>query len=160
MYPDSSLRLNYQTATELAFFSAPFEPLNNWSAHKVMLWGQDFPTVEHGYHWRKFNNHKPRVAAEILATGSPWAALRVERQYATARRADWQVVKVDVMRELLRAKLAQHEDVREILTLAGTRTIIENSPWDGFWGLGPDGDGQNQLGRLWMELQAELAPKP
>lgn len=33
---------------------------------------------------------------------------------------------------------------------------VENSWRDDFWGWGPNRDGQNMLGRLWMEIRAEL----
>jgi predicted NAD-dependent protein-ADP-ribosyltransferase YbiA (DUF1768 family) len=35
----------------------------------------------------------------------------------------------------------------------GKRNIIENSPVDSFWGCGPDGNGQNMIGKIWMETR-------
>jgi hypothetical protein len=34
--------------------------------------------------------------------------------------------------------------------------LIENSWRDDFWGWGPNRDGKNQLGKLWMEIRSEL----
>ena len=34
--------------------------------------------------------------------------------------------------------------------------IVEDSPKDSFWGWGPNRDGENQLGKLWMKLREEL----
>ena len=34
--------------------------------------------------------------------------------------------------------------------------IVEDSPKDSFWGWGPNRDGKNQLGKLWMKLREEL----
>jgi hypothetical protein len=65
-------------------------------------------------------------------------------------------VKVDVMRDILRAKVAQHEYVRRKLLATGDRELIEDSWRDDFWGWGPNRDGQNMLGKLWMEVRAEL----
>lgn len=31
---------------------------------------------------------------------------------------------------------------------------------DSFWGWGPNRDGRNMLGRLWMELRAEIGATP
>ena len=39
---------------------------------------------------------------------------------------------------------------------SGERELIENSWRDDFWGWGPNRDGQNMLGRLWMEIRDEL----
>ncbi len=33
------------------------------------------------------------------------------------------------------------------------REIVENSPIDDFWGIGPEGNGENQLGKPWMKIR-------
>lgn len=154
MYPDSKLKLNYETDDTIFFFTVRYDPLSSWSPHRVKLWGETFMTAEHGYHWRKFKETAPEVAAQMLEAPSPWAAMRLERASKEFRRKDWQEVKVDIMRELMRAKLEQNEDVQECLQATETKRIVENSPWDSFWGCGNDGRGQNILGKLWMELRS------
>lgn len=72
------------------------------------------------------------------------------------RRADWDDVKIDVMRQIIRAKAAQHEYVRRKLLATGDRELVENSWRDSYWGWGPNQDGLNMLGKLWMELRAGL----
>ncbi|MNT41703.1 Swarming motility protein YbiA [compost metagenome] len=72
------------------------------------------------------------------------------------RRPDWDDVKVNTMRSLLRAKANQHEYVRRKLLATGDRILVEDSWRDDFWGWGPNRDGQNMLGKLWMEVRAEL----
>lgn len=41
----------------------------------------------------------------------------------------------------------------------GDRELIEDSWRDDFWGWGPNRDGKNMLGKLWMEVRAELQVK-
>lgn len=60
------------------------------------------------------------------------------------------------MKEVLQAKLEEHEDIQERLKASTSSTIIENSPVDSFWGNGPENTGKNILGKLWMELRSEL----
>lgn len=156
MYPDQSLNLSKQTDDTTYFFSHGLDPLNNWSAHTVKIWDKTFPSVEHGFHYRKFTETAPEIAEEVIAAPSPWAAMQVERKHKDKRRKDWQDVKVGVMTELVRAKVAQNEDVRDCLLATGNRKIVENSPWDAFWGMGDDGNGQNQMGKIWMQLRDEL----
>ena len=72
------------------------------------------------------------------------------------RRKDWDDVKVGIMREILRAKASQHEYVCRKLLATGERELIEDSWRDDFWGWGPNRDGQNMLGKLWMEIRTEL----
>jgi predicted NAD-dependent protein-ADP-ribosyltransferase YbiA (DUF1768 family) len=49
------------------------------------------------------------------------------------------------MKQILQAKLDQHEHVRELLNRTEGRKLVENSE-DGFWGRGADGEGSNVLG--------------
>lgn len=156
MYPGSDQSLSYETAEAVYFFSHAFDPLNNWSGHRVKLWGKTFPTVEHAYHYRKFADELPKVAEQIRRAPSPWAAMQIERKHRSQRRPDWQSVKAGIMEEIIRAKVAQNQDVHACLLATGDKTIIENSPWDTFWGIGNDGTGQNQLGNIFMRIREEL----
>jgi ribA/ribD-fused uncharacterized protein len=156
MYPANDQQLNFETDDTVYFFIHGLDPLNNWSAHAVRLWGETFPTVEHAYHYRKFYKTNPEAAAEIIAAPSPWAAMRLERQYKADRPPDWHNVKASVMAEIAKAKVAQNDDVRECLLATGLKTLVENSPWDSFWGIGPDGKGKNVLGKILMQIRDEV----
>jgi ribA/ribD-fused uncharacterized protein len=72
----------------------------------------------------------------------------------------WDEIKVPEMRGILRDKADQHEYVRRKLLATGDRELVENSWRDDFWGWGPNRDGQNMLGKLWMEIRAELRATP
>lgn len=156
MYPNSDQQLNYETDDAVFWYSTAFDPLNNWSAHAVELCDKRFPTVEHGYHFRKFQETAPDIAEKILHAPSPWATMQIERQNSNRRQPDWQVVKVEIMLQLIRAKVAQNEDVRQCLLATGTKHLYENSPWDDFWGCGTDGSGVNQMGKILMQVRDEL----
>jgi ribA/ribD-fused uncharacterized protein len=71
-------------------------------------------------------------------------------------RADWDEVRLTVMKTGLLAKFSQNERLKQLLLSTGDTEIIEDSPRDA-WGVGKKGDGQNWLGRLLMEVRAELA---
>jgi len=156
MYPANDLNLSHETSDTVYFFSHAFDPLNNWSPHQVKLWEKTFPTAEHAFHYRKFSEIDPAIAQNIIDAPSPWAAMQTERQHKAKRRPDWQDVKVGIMEEIIRAKVAQNEDVRICLLATKEKTIVENSPWDDFWGIGENGDGQNTLGKIYMKIRKEL----
>lgn len=155
MYPSSDLKLTYETEDTVYFFSGSFDPLNNFSAHTVTIWRHIFYTVEHAFHWKKFETTEPKLAQKIIKAGSPWLAKKLSRT-SENRRSDWQDVKVDIMFEIVSAKALQHEDVRDMLLTTGGKTIVENSPVDSFWGCGEDGKGQNQMGKILMKVRSEL----
>lgn len=158
MYPEPDQQLTYQTDDTVYFFTHAYDPLSNWSAHAVEVWGQVFPTVEHAFQWKKFAAAEPDIASAILRAPSPWAAIRLNRTLGADKLpVGWREQRVAIMEELLRAKAAQNEDVRECLQKTGSRNIVENHPADVFWGCGTDGDGQNMMGVLWMQIRKEMA---
>lgn len=71
-------------------------------------------------------------------------------------RKDWELVKDDVMRKVVLAKVMQHADMREMLLSTGNAVIIEHTTNDNYWADGGDGSGKNMLGKILMEIRAEL----
>jgi ribA/ribD-fused uncharacterized protein len=131
-------------------------PFTNWSAHQIVIWGKRFATVEHAYQYRKFIETDPHWALVIKNAKSPWQARRLSRQHSIIAE-QWDTQRVAVMRELLTAKVFQHEDVREALRKTGNMAIIEKGrEGDSFWGVGPDEDGQNTLGKIWIVLRQQI----
>ncbi|MFA5051582.1 MAG: NADAR family protein [Patescibacteria group bacterium] len=153
MYPDSSEGLNKETDDAIYFFTPAFHILDSFSAHTVKLWGKTFPTAEHAFQWKKFSVVAPDVAEKILQAGSPEAAKRIAIAHKSKVLPEWYGQRASVMREVLAAKAEQHDDVREQLKKTGNRIIVENSPVDNFWGCGPDGKGENMIGKIWMEIR-------
>ena len=68
-------------------------------------------------------------------------------------RPDWDRVKDDVMRMVLKAKFDQNHDLRQLLIETAPRHLEEGNTWgDIYWGT-VGGVGQNMLGKLLMELR-------
>jgi len=63
--------------------------------------------------------------------------------------------KLTIMRIALKSKFSQSDELRLKLLATGEQSLVENSPYDSFWGTG-SGDGSNWLGVLLMELRTEL----
>jgi len=71
-------------------------------------------------------------------------------------RPDWESVKIDVMRQVLKCKFTQNPELGEKLIATGDAELIEGNNWrDFYWGV-CNGKGQNHLGKLLMEVRAEL----
>lgn len=137
------------------FYEREFYPLSNFSAFKLRWAGRWFDTSEHAYHWEKFEGCS-ELRKELRLSLSAHEAFKFAEAHKADRRPDWDDVKVGIMRGIIRAKAEQHEYVRRKLLETGDRPLIEGSWRDDFWGIGPNRDGQNMLGKLWMELRAEL----
>lgn len=158
MYPSSDQNLNYETDEAVYFFTTAYDPFSNWSPHQVKIWGKTFPTLEHAYHFKKFENTAPKVAEQIMNAPSPWAANRVSRKHENKRSADWDEIKLAIMEELAVAKFTQHEDAQSCLHKTGSKLIVENSPWDNYWGSGSGGGGKNMMGMILMKVRDKLRP--
>ncbi|MER9471023.1 NADAR family protein [Mesorhizobium sp. M0520] len=155
------------TPERVCFYEQDFYVLSNFSSFSIM-WEKSprvglirFDTSEAVYHWMKFKPNIPtaeqyHLMEQIRYAPSAHEAFKIAERNKHLRRPDWDDVKVDVMRDILRAKVDQHEYVKRKLLATGDRELVEDSWRDDFWGWGPNRDGKNMLGRLWMEIRAEL----
>lgn len=71
-------------------------------------------------------------------------------------REDWEQVKDDVMRRAVRRKFETDADLRELLLATSDEPLVENAPTDYYWGCGKTGTGRNMLGKMLMEVRAQL----
>jgi ribA/ribD-fused uncharacterized protein len=143
------------TDSQIFFYENEFYVLSNYAAFRLMWQGTIFDTSEAAYHWEKFPD-KPFIRRFIQNAPSAHVAQQIANEYKDERRADWDLIKVDRMAHILRAKCRQHEYVRRKLLETGLRELIEDSWRDDFWGWGPNHDGQNMMGKLWMEIRDEI----
>ena len=147
--------MNHKLDTDecVCFYEQEFYVLSNFSAFRVRYQGVDYDTAEHAYQAQKFDGNM-EMQALIRYSRSAHEAFKAAETGAPWRRADWNDVKLGIMRQIIRAKFEQHEYVRRKLRETGSRELVEDSWRDAFWGIGPNGDGENWLGKLWMELRA------
>jgi ribA/ribD-fused uncharacterized protein len=137
----------YSTRDEYGEFS-------NFAAFPFCLDGKTWPTSEHYFQALKFDDSAYRE--KIRTSNSPMIAARLGRSRNVKIRRDWESAKLDVMRRAVRAKFEAHEDLQTLLLSTGDKKIVEAATRDDFWGCGADGSGKNWLGRILMELRAEL----
>jgi ribA/ribD-fused uncharacterized protein len=148
---------------------AEFGFLSHFHPSPITLDGEAWPTVEHYFQAQKSFN--PDYRAAIRAAETPAAAKQLaadpDRRRAAARkswflksgespRRDWAEVMLDIMRRADEAKFTQNPELGERLLATGTAALIEDSPFEPFWGIGHDGAGENWAGRVLMEVRALL----
>lgn len=143
----------------VAFYEGSGYMFSNFSAFSItMKVGSaelDWMTAEHAYQAHKFSGSW-EIPDKIFHARSAYDAKRIAREHATEVRPDWDAVKLAAMEEILRCKIRQHPYVRQKLIGTGARVLVEDSPTDSFWGRGPEWQGRNELGKLWMRLRKEL----
>ncbi len=139
----------------IGFFPREFYCLDNYSAFKIEYKGFLYGTVEEAYQASAFMGVAEDVVKKIQEAGSPYEAKQISLANKDKKRPDWETEKVVVMEELLRLKVQQHPYVKEMLLKTEDYLIVEDSPKDTYWGWGPNRDGQNHMGKLWMKLRDE-----
>ncbi len=122
--------------------------LSNFYPCKVVHNGIEYPSAEHAYQASKTTNRKYKE--HIKRAESPGEAKR--RGKSVPLRGDWENVKIDVMRQILREKFS-NPGLKDLLRATGESYIEEANTWgDTFWGT-YDGVGHNHLGKLLMQAR-------
>lgn len=132
----------------------PFGEFSNFAAFPINLDGKTWPTTEHYFQAKKFSDES--YQEKIRLEPSPMIAARLGRSRKFPIRPDWEAVKDDVMRAAVTAKIKQHEVLKALLRSTVDAELIEHTVNDRYWADGGDGTGKNMLGKILMEVRAEI----
>lgn len=138
-------------------FEGKYAFLSNFFPSSILYEGIVYPTNEHFFQAMKTLNQEERK--KIAAADTPGKAKRLGRHVQL--RADWEQIKVDVMRTGLMLKFTDAELAQKLIG-TGDEELIEGNWWhDNTWGSCFCSDcinkpGRNLLGMLLMELRKEL----
>jgi ribA/ribD-fused uncharacterized protein len=133
--------------------------LSNFYEAEVTVFGKQFPTTEHAFAWMKPNEDDP-IRDQIQQAQGPGMAKSLGRQCNL--RPDWELIKFDVMKEVVEAKFDQNPDLARSLTATGDAYLQEGTFWgDEVWGVDwysapywEDRRGRNWLGMILMSERA------
>lgn len=129
-------------------FSGEYAFLSNFYPCSIMFEGIVYPTAEHAFQAAKALDQLSR--RRIASAGTPAEAKRMGR--AVKLRPDWESIKIDIMRRVLKEKF-RNPDLLRRLRETTHEPLIEGNTWnDTFWGQ-VDGKGKNWLGKLLMEIR-------
>jgi ribA/ribD-fused uncharacterized protein len=132
-----------------------------YTAHSLQINGVIYPTLEHTYQCQRYTD--PNIIEEIRTAHSPVKAWEVSSKYKHLQIPEFknEEYKLKVMKDLMRLKTQQHEEIRKALIDSGDLKIVKHivtyPPGDGFWDDGQDGKGLNHIGRMWMEIREEIS---
>lgn len=124
---------------------------SNFSEHGITENDLFYPTVEHYYQAFKFKNSA--YHERIRKCDSPKRASELGKSKKETLRENWDYLKIEVMTKALHYKFNQHIELSNILLNTENKLLIENSPYDNFWGIGRTGEGLNYLGTLLMRVR-------
>jgi len=136
-------------------FTGKWAPLDNFYIAPIDMPGIGrCETVEHAFQAAKARHKKHREAIRTAPTpGTAKALGRARRVTGYRYRRDWERVRFGVMRTALELKFATYPKLLALLRSTGRREIQEGNTWgDTVWGM-VDGEGQNWLGRMLMDIR-------
>jgi ribA/ribD-fused uncharacterized protein len=146
---------------DIVYFYRPadgYGVLSNFARTPILLDNLTWSTSEHLFQALKFTGDadNSQYREEIRKSYTPSDAARMGRSRQVKIRSDWDKVKVKAMLQVITLKALQHESVIDVLKFTGDALLVEKSWKDSYWGTGPDGNGLNMLGKLWMQVRMEL----
>jgi len=131
--------------------------LSNLYRRPITFEGMSFSCSEAAYQYGKPKDYE--VANWIVNAPKPHLiAASAHALLSFDIRPDWNTIKVDRMRNVLKAKFSSdgNYDLVELLISTFPAILIEESKTDAFWGIGKKGTGKNMLGILLMEIRDQL----
>lgn len=129
--------------------------MSNFSRHSYKRNGRLCKTSEHDFQAEKFAGTP--LEKKVLDAANAKEAKKLGQ--SSGIRKDWEKVKEKIMKECLLAKFRQHPQIMKHLLDTGDAELIEDAPYDYYWGCGADGSGKNRLGIILMEVRSELRKK-
>ena len=132
-------------------FRGPYYFLSNFYEAPVTWNSITYRNNEAAFQSAKTNNLAVR---ETFATMDPSTAKREGRRVTL--RPDWEEVKYQIMYEICLAKFTQNKELRDRLLATGDEYLEEGNTWgDRIWGT-VNGQGNNWLGKILMQLRDEI----
>lgn len=112
-----------------------------------------FPSVEHAYQAAKWPQKEwPRFVG--LTAGQ---AKKLGKEAPNFNAKKWNKSKVQIMRGLVRQKFQNNPHLKHMLLMTEDAHLEERNSWgDTFWGTDVNGVGENQLGKILMEVRSDL----
>lgn len=121
----------------------------------MMIDGKEYSTVEHWFQSQKFTN--PDLQEKIRICGSPMKAKQLGKTRDPSFQTNWNELRDEIMLKGLREKFQQNPILGDKLRATETEELIEQSPWDSYWGNGRNGLGKNRMGQLLMKVRSEIS---
>ncbi|KAF9220012.1 DUF1768-domain-containing protein [Gyrodon lividus] len=127
----------------------PYYGFTNFSPDPVEYQGKRYPTSEHLFQSLKFLDHRPELAEHIrTCSNRPRVVFDETHRFNPEVRPDWLRVRIEMF--------TQNRHLKKELLSTGEAELVEDSDKDAFWGVGPDGKGENQLGKALQRLREKL----
>jgi ribA/ribD-fused uncharacterized protein len=150
----------YSNDNEIYGFQGDYRFLSNFDPTPLVYGGLQIKTAEHLYNALKTNSLEE--ALHVLDAPTPGQAKTRGRKVTL--KENWDTEKFDAMRTSIGVKFIGNLTLASKLVQTGDKVLIEANTWhDQIWGdcfcgePSCEEEGQNNLGKLLMDLRSDLA---
>lgn len=145
------------------FWNGPF---SNWHKSEFDYLGIWFNCAEQAMMYEKamlFDDTE--IAEKILQSSEPSEQKKLGKKVKNFDGKIWDGTKVQIVKEILKCKFSQNDDLYDELLRYEGSEFVEASPYDRIWGIGYSEQdaldninnwGENLLGKILTELSQEL----
>lgn len=131
----------------------PNEMLGTCSDYGFELEGLYWPTVEHYYQAMKYDG---ALHEKIRTSADPHKARKIGKGIFRKKRNDWQQIRPVVMTRGVYIRCRTHQIVADALLETGDTPIADNCFGEYYWGVGRDGRGENNYGKILENVRTRL----
>ena len=151
----------------IQIFWRSWDPLSNFYECKLEIYDHVFYSSEHAYQYQKMAHiGNEKLANEVLQAQTPKDAKNIANCVPSDKLQDWHNIKLDVMKEILVAKVKSCDKYRNALLGSGSNCLIEGT-MDLYWGCGQTAylastthpyylPGQNWLGSIHSDIRHQV----
>lgn len=142
---------------DIANYQIEIFPLDNFSPFGLIMNDLYFSTSEHAFQYLKFIDTNKELAEKIRTALSPDEARNIAHKNKKYRPSNWSDLKYNKMKEVLKLKVNQNPKVKEVLLNTNDLMIAECCVDEDIdWGIDNNNQGENHLGKIWMDIREEL----
>ncbi|RDB19938.1 hypothetical protein Hypma_013019 [Hypsizygus marmoreus] len=131
-------------------------PLLNHSPHRVIYKEKIYATAAHLVEAMKFMTTYPELAERIRECKEVAQVYPLSSKAWSRADKDWSSKFLQVMEDVAYLKVRQHPDLRALMKNTGNRPLVYDDDLDAYWGIGPNGNGQNALGHIMERVRVRL----
>jgi len=133
-------------------FFGQFRFLSNFYILNNGVWFEDltYPSVEHAYQAAKWPLNQRTQFLDVTSG----QAKKLGKLAPNFNAKKWNKNKTELMRSLVHQKFEKNLNLRKMLMLMEDYILEERNSWgDCFWGTNEQGEGDNHLGKILMNIR-------
>mgnify|MGYP001582821730 CR=1 FL=1 len=147
----------------------PYYEFSNFYESHVIIDGISYKTIEAYFQSSKYSfstaSNEEKKRGEYIRNLPPFDAFKEGRKRIIGINIDpkWDDRKNNVMRKGVFRKFMTNEKLKQLLLSTKEKTLIEDSPYDSYWGIKKTEngiEGKNMLGKILEEVRYLLSDEP